>query len=145
MARRTIARPEWDSRTLESLVKDYKALSDTLEMVEGRRRTVRDQLSSIVEQEGEVDEKGHLVLDLPDSIEGISRLVRQRRVKRTLDEHVAERILTQANLTDKCYKSVPILDEDAVMQALFEGFLTEDDIDKMFPTKVTWAFIPLKD
>ena len=145
MPRRAVARPEPDGTSLVTLVRNYKALTDNVELLEERRRSIRDQLSSIVEQDGEVDEKGHIVLALPSKVEGIARLVRQRRVKRTLDEHVAERILTKAHLVERCYKNVPVLDEDAVMQALFEGDLTEEDVDRMFPTKVTWAFVPLKD
>lgn len=141
---RKIARPLGGTE-IESLVRDYKSLTDTLDMVEERRKTVRDKLSVIVEQDGEVDEKGHIVLSLPEKIEGIARLVRQRRVKRTLDEDAAERIITKAKLNDRCYRTVPMLDEDAVMQALFEGMLTEEDIDIMFPTRISWAFVPVKD
>ena len=36
---------------------------------------------------------------------------------------------------------VPVLDEDAIMSAFYEGYLTEEDIDAMFPSKTSYAFI----
>jgi len=36
---------------------------------------------------------------------------------------------------------VPVLDEDAIMTAFYEGYLTEEDIDFMFPSKTSYAFI----
>jgi len=136
--------PHVPGTALARLVRDYKALTTNLDMLEKRRKEVRDRLSTIVVESGEEDEKGHIVLALPEKIDGISSLMRQRRVKRTLDEHVAERVISQAHLIDRCYRMVPVLDEDVVMQARFEGLLTDADIDSMFPTTVTWAFVTVK-
>jgi len=36
---------------------------------------------------------------------------------------------------------VPMLDEDAIMSAFYSGYLTEEDIDAMFPAKVSYAFL----
>jgi hypothetical protein len=38
----------------------------------------------------------------------------------------------------------PVLNEDQVMACLYEGLLTEEDVDSMFPKKIIWAFIPSK-
>jgi hypothetical protein len=34
-----------------------------------------------------------------------------------------------------------VLDESAIMSAFYEGYLTEEDIDTMFPAKESFAFI----
>jgi hypothetical protein len=39
---------------------------------------------------------------------------------------------------------MPVLDEDADMACLYEGLLSEEDVDTMFPKKITWAFVPSK-
>jgi hypothetical protein len=39
---------------------------------------------------------------------------------------------------------VPMLDESEVMACLYEGLLTEEEIDSMFPKSVSYAFIPSK-
>lgn len=145
VSRKVIAAPERETIDLGVLVREYTMLKQQKDALEDRLKQRRDQLSNIVEQDGESDDKGHLVLDLPEPVEGFKRLVRQRRVKRQLDEHVAERILDQKELAERCYQLVPVLNEDAVMQCLYEGLLTEADIDKMFPTTITWAFLPVKD
>lgn len=144
MQRKTIAHVDLNVVDVEGLLAQYKALDESEKQLAERKKQVRDTLSSYIEEVGEEDDKGHLVYDLGGSVAGYKQLVRQRRVKRQLDEHVAERILGQKELTERCYRLVPVLDEDAVMQALFEGLLTEGDIDVMFPTTITWAFVPLK-
>ena len=54
---------------------------------------------------------------------------------------VAEDILTKKGIKEACIKMMPILDESAIMAAFYEGHLTEQDIDTMFPSKVSYAFI----
>jgi hypothetical protein len=39
---------------------------------------------------------------------------------------------------------VPMLDEAEVMACLYEGLLTEEEIDEMFPKKVSYAFLTSK-
>lgn len=145
VSRKVIAAPQLDTVDLTVMLREYTALKQQKDLIEERLKQRRDQLSSIVEQDGETDDKGHLILNLPEPVDGFRRLVRQRRVKRQLDEHVAERILEGKDLSGRCYRLVSVLDEDAVMQCLFEGLLTETDIDRMFPTTITWAFLPTKD
>jgi len=67
--------------------------------------------------------------------------MKQRRVSKNLDMDVAEDILTKKGIRDKCIKMVPQIDEAAIMAAFYEVYLTEDDIDTMFPAKVTYAFL----
>lgn len=71
-------------------------------------------------------------------------LKRERRVSQSLDMDAAIVILTQKGLAERCIKPVPTIAEDEVMAALYEGKLTEEDVDTMFPKKVTWAFITSK-
>lgn len=146
MPRKIIAHVENvdDGVDVAGLLAQYKTLDEGEKQLAERKKQVRDTLSAYIEEVGEEDDKGHLVYDLGGSVAGYKQLVRQRRVKRQIDEHVAERLLGQKGLKDLCYRLVPVLDEDAVMKCLFEGLLTEGDIDAMFPTTITWAFVPLK-
>jgi hypothetical protein len=34
-----------------------------------------------------------------------------------------------------------MIDESAIMSAFYEGYITEEDIDAMFPAKVSYAFL----
>jgi hypothetical protein len=54
---------------------------------------------------------------------------------------IAEKIIQEKGLTERCIKMVPTLDEAEIMASFYRGELTEDDIDAMFPSKVSYAFI----
>jgi hypothetical protein len=101
-------------------------------------------LSNLVETEGEEDDKGHLWYTLEQEVDGYRSLQRQRKVSQSLDPAEATRILGAKGLAERCYSWEPVLKEDEVMACLYEGLLTEEDVDTMFPKKIVWAFLPSK-
>lgn len=105
---------------------------------------LRDSLSEQVETRGEADDSGSYWLPLESEIEGVASLKRERRVSHSLDDEVAERILKERGLYDRCYDTVPVLNQDEVMTCLVEELLTQEEVEEMFPAKVTWAFVPKK-
>jgi hypothetical protein len=125
---------------IKSIVRQYLNLKDEAALLSSRSNQLKEQLLNAVDEE-EFDEKGHKKLILDDEIKGQVTLTKQRRVSKNLDMNVAEELLTAKSIKDKCLKMVPILDESAIMAAFYEGLLTEDDIDAMFPAKVTYAFL----
>jgi hypothetical protein len=125
---------------IKSIVRQYLSLKDEAALLSSRSNQLKEQLLNAVDEE-EFDEKGHKKLILDDEIKGQVTLTKQRRVSKNLDMNVAEELLTAKGIKDKCLKMVPILDESAIMAAFYEGLLTEDDIDAMFPAKVTYAFL----
>jgi len=66
---------------------------------------------------------------------------KQRRVAQKIDEEVCYEILTSKELAPRCYELKPVLDQAEVMACFYDGLLTEDDIDTMFPKTVTNAFV----
>ena len=134
-------------------IADPGYMLDVVEFIELRRRiedltkqkaAIQSQLSDLVDEVGEPDEKGHIWLRLPQEVGGYTALQRQRKVSQSLDEDVAEELLKSKGLFDRCYAMRPVLKEDEVMAAHFEGLITEEEIDKMFPQKVSYAFIVSK-
>jgi hypothetical protein len=101
-------------------------------------------LSNLVDEEGEPDDKGNLWYPLEQEVDGYRSLQRQRKVSQSLDPAEATRILGTKGLAERCYTWEPVLNEDQVMACLYEGLLTEEDVDAMFPKKIIWAFIPSK-
>jgi len=132
---RAIANPD----DPESQVREYIKLVQTIEALESRKSELRTSIFDYMEEEAYEDNKGNLQLELPMPIDGVVRLEKQKRVSRKLDELAAETIIEQNNLTDAVYKMVRVIDEDALMAAHYEGQLTEDEIDQMFPATVVWA------
>ena len=89
----------------------------------------------------EPNESGHRVVEFEDDTIGNIKITKQRRVSKTLDMDIADQILTNKGIKNTCVKMIPTLDEAAIMAAFYEGYLTEEDIDTMFPAKETFAFI----
>jgi hypothetical protein len=105
---------------------------------------LKAELNEYVEENGEEDDKGHLWVTLPEEVDGYVGMQRQRRVSQSLDLDAAIVLLTKKGLAQQCIKSIPTIDEDEVMACLYDGKLTEAEVDAMYPKKITWAFIPSK-
>ena len=54
---------------------------------------------------------------------------------------IAETLLKERNIYDKCIKMVPVLQENEILACVYTGELSESDIDKMFPKKISYAFL----
>jgi hypothetical protein len=128
-------------------VRDFKTFISLKKQIDDLTKVqseYKERLISFVESNGDTDDKGHIWYDLPEEFEGYKGMQRQRRVSQKLDIDAAQDILNDLGLSDRCIKMVPSLDEDEVMACLYEGLLTEEQIDKMFPKTITWAFVPVK-
>lgn len=123
------------------LVRQSASLKDRIDSLNSLQSEIKDQLRDGVKELGEADDRGHIVVEVNDDVTGISRVMQQRKVSKSLDISIAEDILKEKGLHDSCIMMVPVLDEEAIMAAYYEGKITEEDIDKMFPAKVSWALV----
>lgn len=126
---------------LVNQTKEYAFIKAQLEYLEKQQKELREKLFEVLDASGETDDKGNLIVELPQDVEGISSLIKQKRVTRKVDELVAEEIITEKGMEDTLYKTVRMVDEDALMAALYNDELTEDEIDRMYPQKITWALV----
>lgn len=115
-------------------------LKDELDMVTKRQNEIKQRLIEVVDAV-EADDRGHRILTIEDATLGDVTLTRQRRVIKSLNMEVAEDILTKKGIKDQCIKMVPMIDEAEIMAAFYENYLTEEDIDAMFPSKISYAFL----
>jgi hypothetical protein len=113
---------------------------DMTRLMDREKKPLMDVLASF----GTEDDKGHRRIKLDEPIHGIDAIVRQRKVAHSVDETEAEAIARAKGLYDRLFKSVMALDEDAVMVALREGLLSEQEVDRMFPKKESFALVPEK-
>jgi hypothetical protein len=130
-----------DGTDLISRTKKYAFLKSQLDYLEKEQKALREELFEFLDGEGEVDDKGNIMVQLPQEVEGFNSIIKQRRVTRKVDELKAEEIITSHGLEDSLYKTVRVVDEDALMAALYEEVLTEDEVDEMYPPKVVWALV----
>ena len=127
--------------SLINQTKEYAFIKAQLEYLEKQQKELREKLFEVLDTSGETDDKGNIVVELPQEVDGYVSVVKQKRVSRKVDELVAEEIITAKGMEDTLYKTVRVVDEDALMAALYNNELTEDEIDQMYPQKITWALI----
>jgi hypothetical protein len=130
-----------DENDLISRTKKYAFLKSQLDYFEKEQKALRALLFENLDEIGEEDDKGNVVIELPEEVEGYSSVVKQRRVSRKIDEARAEEIITEHELEDVLYKTIRVVDEDALMAALYEDVLTEEEVDEMYPQSITWALV----
>lgn len=142
MARVTPEEPRnADQDSLINQAKEYAFIKSQLDYLEKQQKELREKLFEFADASGEVDDKGNIILELPEEVNGYSSVIKQKRVTRKVDEFVAEEIITEKGMEDTLYKTVRVVDEDALMAALYNDELTEDEIDRMYPQKITWALV----
>lgn len=120
-------------------VREYLQVKNTAEMLDARKEDLRKNLFSHLEGSGELDDKGNYFIELPQPIDGIVRLEKQKRTIRKLDEQTAEEVLKDNGLEDEIYETVRVVNEDKLMAAYYEGKISEDELERMFPAKISWA------
>jgi hypothetical protein len=125
-------------------VKEYLYVKKNIDQLDTRSKELRDRLFSHLDEGGYEDDKGNVQLELDAEVDGIVRLEKQRRVTRKLNEPKADEILTELGLKDEIYVMTPVLDEDKLMAAFYEGKITEEQLDDMFPSTIVWALRTLK-
>ena len=133
-----------DPDSLETQLSEYMKLKTSIEFMESRKSELRDKLFSQIDEYGYEDDKGNITLELGSDIDGVVRLEKSRRVQRKLDELTAERIIEELSLGDDVYKTVRVIDEDALMACLYQDKITEEQLEEMFPAKIIWALMTKK-
>ena len=125
---------------LLDMVRQYAAIKNQLKEINDREKELKDKLRAAVLEQGETDDNGSTTLEIED-VPGVEKIVNQRRVSKYFDPETAERLLEEKGLTERCTIMVPILDEQEILAARYEDLLTDEDIDVMFPSKESFAFI----
>jgi hypothetical protein len=133
--------PDQNMETIKRELQQYVTLKDEAEAITERVTTIKKRLTAYIEDLGEPNEKGSIVLPVEDERTNTRAIVKQRRVSKQFDENTANDLLKSKGLFDTCTTTVTMLDQDAVMAAYYEGKLTDSDIDTMFPEKITWALV----
>jgi hypothetical protein len=133
-----------DPESLTAQVREYIRIKSSMELLESRQKELREKLFSQIDVDGYEDDKGNVQLELDEPVDEIVRLEKQRRTSRKIDEFKAEEVITAKQLEDTVYKTVRVVDEDALMAAYYEGKISEEELEEMFPAKVTWALMTKK-
>jgi len=133
-----------DADDLVNQAKEYAFVKKQIDYLEKQKKELHTKLFEKIDGDGFTDDKGNVILELPTEVEGFVSVMKQRRVTRKINELKAEEVITAHNLEDSLYKTIRVIDEDALMSALYEGVLTEEEVDEMYPQNVVWALVMIK-
>ena len=122
-------------------VKKYSFLKNQIEFIEKEQKELRSNLFEELDSNGEVDDKGNVLIELSEEVDGNSLIMKQRRTSRKINEAKAEEIIEAKGLQDKLFKTIRVIDEDALMASLYSDELTEEEIEEMYPQTITWALV----
>jgi hypothetical protein len=137
---------------LELEVQDYLQNRSMRERSEYREKKAKEGLMDVLERLGEIQEGGHRILQLNEPIQYAEykggkakdrKVAAIRRVKRTsqkLNEARAMILLKRKKLWDQCTRTEVVLDEDALLAAMFEGKLTDQEVASIYEESENFAF-----
>ena len=121
--------------------KEYNFLKKQIDYLTSQQKELREKMFATLEERGEVDDKGNIIVELENDVDGINTAMKQRRVTRKIDEQTADEIIAAKGLEEKLYKTIQIIDEDALMACLYSDELTEEEVDMMYPQQIVWALV----
>lgn len=133
-----------DPDDLKSQISEFMKIKANLALLEARESELKNKFFAKMTEDGFEDDKGNIILELDEAVDGVYRLEKQRRVKRKLDELRAEVLLEELGLAGEVYEMKPVLNEDALMAAFYEEKITEEQLEEIFPIQVIWALRTVK-
>lgn len=142
---------QWDvSQDMEAFYEEAREMillkeqKTNLERVEAR---LKKSLMETLRMRGKPygPENQHLAIEFPEPIRGIARFVRQSKSSTSVDETEAEAIARSKGIYDRLFKPVMALDQDAVLVAVREGLISDEELALIFPRKEINAFVPEKE
>lgn len=122
--------------------REFVGLKQQLEQIGSRQDEVKSRLKEAVVARGYTDSEGHGWFDLPEEIEGYSKLKLERRVRERFDDDAAMALVRERGLEKKCVKMVPTLDHDALAGAVYDGDITEAEFQAFIKKSESFAFVP---
>jgi hypothetical protein len=128
-----------DPEDFKTQVAEYIRLKASMKLMETRTKELNKLISQKIDEQGYEDNDGNWLIDLETPIDGISRLEKMRKSSRKLDEDVAETIIVAAGIEEEVYEMVKTLSEEKLMAAYYDGKITEEQLDTMFPVAISWA------
>jgi hypothetical protein len=137
-----------DLATLRHQVEGWWGVKFQSKLITSSLNEGKDALLKIVQRFGETEpSKGSIFLELGEPVgdRKILRLKAQRSVGTGLNTEVAERILKEKGLWDEVVEWVPVLDEGKVHAAYYDRKITDDELSRMFPQRVSYSLILLDD
>ena len=147
MPRRATVQAPFDIDTLREEVSAWYALKQQANLLNEEMESRKNRIKAVVQKYGETDpETGSLFLKLGDPLHnGIAELKNQCQTSHRMNEEVTEEILEAKGLWDEMVEWVAVPDEGRIRAAFYDNKISQDELDRMFPTTVRYSFFVLDD
>lgn len=127
------------------LIKQYLQFRKGREGLQKNEDFVKKSLMELLAEEGMPDEKGNRFFDLPDPVDGIKGVKRERRSSQVMDEEFALELIRKYGLEESCLQTITVINEDGILAANFSGVIPDDEISALYTEKESFAFVLVKD
>ena len=65
-------------------VQQYVSLKDEINLLTNRQKDIKTRLVDLLKEYGEVDSKGHIVLEVDDKVTGVDKILINEKLVKTL-------------------------------------------------------------
>jgi hypothetical protein len=142
---------------LELEVQDYLQARSMRERSEYREKKGKEALMETLEKVGEVQDGGHRILMLNDPIpyaeykggkakdRKVAAIRRVRRSSQKLDSERAKKLLMRKGMWAECTITEVVINEDALVAAIFEGRITDKEAATLYEESESFAFYLVDD
>jgi hypothetical protein len=134
--------PKTQQEAILTAAVEYERMNQQEKLVAAHRnKMLRPIVEGAANAHGIEDQNGSLHLVMKDSDGNTTEIIRQKKVKRELNNFAAERLLKKKKLYDACMMQVVTweLDEEKIIEAYESGKISAMELDSIMNEKITWA------
>lgn len=132
------------NKVLSDWFRQFRVAEKEEKAAAARKAEIKARFMEKLEAEGYEDEKGHRYLDLGEEVEGIEVVSRQKRVSQGVNAARAQEFLVERDLWKAATRVERVLDESKLASLVFEGKITQDELDALVDRRESYAFVPVK-
>ena len=125
---------DFDKQHTRMLVDEYKNHKHMLEMTQKRVDALKADLTQMLLDYGQPDEKGNLWIDMGDL-----EFKRERRVSKSFNANAAEAWAKENGHWDTVREVVEVLSEDKLLGLAWNNDAIQETIKTFYVEKETWA------
>ena len=125
--------------TLTELYDAYALFSKVENDAKKKKAAIKKELDEYFNTQGVKDNLGNIWLNTPNG-----SFKKQQRVSLGINEELATQVLRRLDLYDKVVSYEPVFDVDAIQGLIADGVISDEDMDKIFERKITYALTTQK-
>lgn len=130
--------------TITQAAQEYYNLKKNIATINKELERRKNELKTLITQEGQKDDRGSFVVDFDGKVGGIRTAKNQLNVSTHMDEQEAESILRQKGLWEAAIDTVEVLNVDKLHALFYEKKISRPEFKRIFKQK-SWYSLYLID